>query len=120
MLEGYTLEASLIYFGLVILVYLGYLLAKHFGKKKVQVVLWDLIIRAEQYIGSGKGELKKQQVITWLMLKYPLLSKLVSVEQVSELIDMIVASINKYLKSREPDIDVNKNSNETNIVNKNK
>lgn len=119
MLEGYTLEASLIYFGLVILVYLGYLLAKHFGKKKVQVVLWDLIIKAEQYIGSGKGEIKKRQVITWLMLKYPLLSKLVSADQVSELIDVIVASINKYLKNRESDTNDNKNSNEQNIENKN-
>lgn len=64
-------------------------------------ILLALCIEAEKYLGSGTGELKKQQVIAWFLQRHKYLSLFINVSVLSNIIDVIIENVNKYLKEKD-------------------
>ena len=62
-------------------------------------VLMSLAVEAERLYGAKTGQLKKQQVIAWLYARYKWMTRLVSEEMLSKLIDEVVEKMNAWMKS---------------------
>ena len=62
-------------------------------------VLMSLAVEAERLYGAKTGQLKKQQVIARLYARYKWLTRLVSEEMLSKLIDEVVEKMNAWMKS---------------------
>ena len=81
------------------------LIVKYDKTGKVKSIITALCIEAEKYLGSDTGKLKKQQVINWFKVRYPVLSLFVSDKVLDELIDNVVDGINKYLTENNTTLD---------------
>lgn len=75
----------------------GKLLVKYDKHGKVRGILITLCVEAEKYLGTGTGQLKKQEVIAWFRLRHPVISMFISTELLDKLIDDTVDGINNYL-----------------------
>ncbi len=47
------------------------LFLRHINKPIIKQVILGLVIKAEKYLGSGTGELKKATVVSWIYSKVP-------------------------------------------------
>ena len=44
---------------------------RHINKPIIKQVILGLVVKAEKYLGSGTGELKKATVVSWIYSKVP-------------------------------------------------
>jgi len=93
----YRLDLIILIASLILIYAINVVLIKYDSNGKLRMILVCLCIEAEKYLGSSTGELKKQQVISWLFLRYPILGLFLSVNTISYLIDEAVEYINNYL-----------------------
>lgn len=98
-------KAIPIIFGVVIIVIVivGVIcLIKATPKKRVEAInkiLFALAIEAERLYGSKTGQAKKAQVIAWVYERYKWISIFISMEQLSEWIDIVVDQMTDWLAS---------------------
>jgi len=71
------------------------LLGKYDKTGKIRKIVADVCIEIEKYMGSGNGKLKKDLAINWLLHRYKILGILFTKESLGDLIDNVVAYINK-------------------------
>lgn len=70
--------------------------------KKIKQILFYLVIKAEQELGKGTGELKYAAVTTWLYERLPTIVKfLFTAKQIDALIEEAVAKMKQYLSENE-------------------
>ena len=77
-------------------------LIKKTPKKRAEAInkiLFALAIEAERLYGSKTGQAKKAQVIAWVYERYKWISYLISMEQLSEWIDIVVDQMTDWLAS---------------------
>ena len=68
----------------------------------VKEMLFYLVVKAEQELGSGVGELKYASVVTWIYERLPPIAKLViSPKYIDKLIEEAVLRMKKYLSENE-------------------
>lgn len=98
-------KAIPIIFGVVIIVIVivGVIcLIKATPKKRAEAInkiLFALAIEAERLYGSKTGQAKKAQVIAWVYERYKWISIFISMEQLSEWIDIVVDQMTDWLAS---------------------
>ena len=87
------LAIAIVFLGLGITWTIGY-------KKEVNKFLFDLIVKAEEQLGSGTGHLKKQRVKHWIYQKTPLVVRFfLSYDAFDSLIDSLVEILKTQLKN---------------------
>lgn len=65
----------------------------------INKILFALAIEAERLYGSDTGQAKKAQVIAWVYERYKWISYFISMEQLSEWIDIVVEQMTDWLAS---------------------
>lgn len=74
-------------------------LLKRGANKKVNQMLFYLVIKAEEQFGGGTGNLKYAAVITWLYDKLPVILKILFTEkQIDTMIENAVQEMKEYLE----------------------
>ena len=65
----------------------------------INKILFALAIEAERLYGSKTGQAKKAQVIAWVYERYKWISYFISMERLSEWIDIVVEQMTDWLAS---------------------
>lgn len=66
---------------------------------KIKEMIYSLVLEAEKLLGSSTGEAKFAQVISWIYERFPFdLVKLISQEQLKELIEDAVTRMKEYFE----------------------
>lgn len=70
-------------------------------RKNVKEWLLYAVIEAEKELGSKTGKIKLRQVFDWFINTFPIISKLVSFNAFSSLVDMALTEMKKLLETNE-------------------
>ena len=76
------------------------LMLRRGAKKQVNEMLFYLVTEAEDYFGSGTGQLKYAAVVTWLYERLPAIVRFIFTQkQIDEMIEEAVQRMKQYLES---------------------
>ena len=67
-------------------------------KRQVKMVIYDLVVKAEQQLGNGTGPIKYLRVTRWIYSRMPWVVKIfVSEDELDDWIDLGVEELEKFL-----------------------
>lgn len=70
------------------------------AKKQVNEMLFYLVTEAEEWFGSGTGQLKYAAVVTWLYERLPAIVRFIFTQkQIDQMIEDAVQRMKQYLES---------------------
>lgn len=68
-------------------------------KKQVRMIVYDLVVKAEQELGSGTGRIKYIRVTRWIYARMPWIVKaFVSEEELDGWIELAVQELKMFIK----------------------
>jgi hypothetical protein len=71
---------------------------KKIYKKKIEVWLLQAVIQAEKQLGSGTGKVKLSFVYDMFLTRFPVVSKLISFNTFSSLVDEVLVTMRELLE----------------------
>lgn len=70
-------------------------------RKNIKEWLLYAVVEAEKELGSNTGKIKLRQVFNWFVHTFPIMSKLVSFNTFSSLVDMALEEMEKMLATND-------------------